>query len=153
MPLKAHAIFLNPFFQRRETMEDHSHEPLLILVAWFDIMATIILYVGTLCTYGVTLVNIALLSAVWYPYLCYYLTVVRFYDDYMVINRPLLPFWSKKIRYESIDYMRLTEGRGTMVKVYFRDTKNTYTFSPPLLKRNDRKMIEILEIKGVEYNN
>ncbi len=132
-------------------MDNLRHKPLLTLIAWYEIIGTIILYVGILCSYGISLLNIALLTAIWYPYLSYYLTVVRFYDDCMVINRPLLLIWSKKILYETIAYMRLTDGKGTMVKIYFRDEEKTCTFSPPLSKKRDRKMLELLESKGVEY--
>ena len=71
----------------------------------------------------------------------------------MIICRPLLVFWSKKILYENISYMRLTEGKGTMMKVFTTDKGDVWSFSPPLLKKKDRKMIELLELIGVAYEN
>ena len=120
-------------------MDNLRHKPLLTLIAWYEIIGTIILYVGILCSYGISLLNIALLTAIWYPYLSYYLTVVRFYDDCMVINRPLLLFWSKKSPYETIAYIRLTDGKGTMVKVYFRDKRIHTPFLLHYRKRETEK--------------
>ena len=102
---------------------------------------------------GVDYLSVGMLTILWYPFLSYCFTVVSFYDNRMTILRPLFPFYSKSIMYEKIDLMRLTNERPAMIIIYFRDENKTCTFYPPLSKKRDRKMLEVLEAKGVEYQN
>lgn len=134
-------------------MSNLNRKPLLKVFPWHYIIVTVFLYMGVSWAFGINLMVLGMLTVIWYPYLCYYLTNVKFYDNCMIIRHPLLVFWSKKILYENISYMRLTEGKGTMMKVYTTDKGDVWSFSPPLLKKKDRKMIELLELKGVTYEN
>lgn len=134
-------------------MSNLNRKPLLIVFPWHYIIVTVFLYLGVSWAFGINLMALGMLTVIWYPYICYYLTNVKFYDNYMIICRPLLVFWSKKILYENISYMRLTEGKGTMMKVFTTDKGDVWSFSPPLLKKKDRKMIELLELIGVAYEN
>ena len=40
-----------------------------------------------------------------------------------------------------------------MMRVFTKEKGKVWTFSPPLLKKKDRKMIELIELKGVTYEN
>lgn len=134
-------------------MSNLKQKRLLTVFSWHYIIVTIILYSGVLYSFGINLIALGILTIIWYPYLCYYLTKVEFYDNYMIIRHPLLVFWSKTILYENISYMRLTEGKGTMMRVFTKEKGEVWTFSPPLLKKNDRKMIDLIELKGITYEN
>ncbi len=134
-------------------MSSLDRKPLLKVFPWHYIILTAFLYLGVSWAFGVNLTVMGMLTVIWYPYLCYNLTNVEFYDNYMIIRRPLLVFWSKTILYENISYMRLTEGKGTMMKVFTTEKGKVWTFSPPLLKKKGRKMIELIELKGITHEN
>lgn len=132
-------------------MSSLNRKPLLRVFPWHYIILTVFLYLGVSWAFRVNLTALGMLTVIWYPYLCYNLTDVIFYDNFIIIRRPLLVFWSKIILYENISYMRLTEGKGTMMKVYTKEKGIVWTFSPPLLKKKDRNMVELIELKGITY--
>ena len=134
-------------------MSNIKQKRILTVFPWYYVIVTIVLYSGVLYSFGVNRIVLGIVTIIWYPYLCYYLTNVEFYDNYMIIRRPLLVFWSKTILYENISYMRLTEGKGTMMKVFTTEKGKVCTFSPPLLRKKDRKMIELIELKGITHEN
>ena len=134
-------------------MSNLKQKRILTVFPWYYVIVTIVLYSGVLYSFGINRIALGILTIIWYPYLCYYLTNVEFYDNYMIIRHPLLFFCSKTILYENISYMRLTEGKGTMMKVFTTEKGKVWTFSPPLLKKKGRKMIELIELKGITCEN
>jgi len=122
----------------------------LIVFPWHYLIVTIVLYLGVLCSFGINWIAIGVLTVIWYPYLCYYLTYVKFYDAYMTIRHPLFIFWSKKIMYENIASMKQTDGKGTMIKVFLTKERNAWTYSPPLMKKKHERMVEVLDSKGIK---
>ena len=117
-------------------MSNLKQKRILTVFPWYYVIVTIVLYSGVLYSFGVNRIVLGIVTIIWYPYLCYYLTNVEFYDNYMIIRRPLLVFWSKTILYENISYMRLTEGKGTMMKVF--TTENTVCIIPSKLFSPDK---------------
>ena len=84
-----------------------------------------------------------------YPYLGYFHTCVEFYENFMVIIRPLF-FFKKIIPYGEISMMRKTKGKGTMIRVYIADNNHFWSFTPPIIKKN--KEIELfVKSKGIDF--
>lgn len=133
-------------------MINHKNNITLKIIPWHFLILTIILYLSIIIFIGSDIITIGILTILWYPYLSYYLTFVSFYGGHIRIIRPLLIFYSKDILYKNIDLMNLTEGKGTMVKIYLKGKENAYTFSPPLLKYKHKIMIALLETKGIKYH-
>lgn len=133
-------------------MVNHKNNILLTIISWHFIVLTIILYLSIIIFIGYDIITIGILTILWYPYLSYYLTIVSFYDNHIRIIRPLLIFYSKDILYKNIDLMNLTQGKGTMVKIYLKKKENTYTFSPPLFKSKHKKMLALLETNDIKYH-
>ena len=131
-------------------MASLKNNKILTVFPWHYIIVTIVLYLGVLCSFGGDRITVGILTIVWYPYLCYYLTCVKFYETYMTIRHPLFVFWSKKIMYENIASMKQTDGKGTMIKVFLTKEKNVWTYSPPLIKKKHKRMVELLETKGIK---
>jgi len=130
-------------------MINHNNKPLLRLFPWHYVIATITLYAGVLWSFGINWVTIGVMTIIWYPYLCYYLTYVTFYDKFVSIIHPLFIFWSKKIQYENIMMIRMTAGKGTMMKLYLKGEKKTWTYSPPWSKKKHERMVQIFVSKGL----
>lgn len=87
----------------------------------------------------------------WYPLLGYCLTCVTFYKDYMVIIRPLF-FFKKIIPYSEISKMKMTKGKGIMIRVYLTDNIHFWSFSPPTRRKNTKKIELFIKSKGIEFD-
>ena len=119
---------------------------------WFYLIFAIpfFLYVIGICIEGHILAPLISLTP-WYPFLGYVFTGVEFYDDYMIIRRPLF-FFKKTIPYNEISKMYETKGKGTMVRVYLMDNAHFWSFSPPTLRKNQMELVSFVTSKGIEYD-
>ena len=125
-------------------------KPYIRVFSWYYLIVTVILYGVIIYLFGLDMTAIISLTILWYPFLCYNLTDVKFYEDSMTITRPLLLFFSSKnIQYNEIAFMKMTEGKGTMVKAYLKD--NVFrSFSPPLSKKKQQELSIYLKTKGID---
>ena len=89
-------VSLNHWFITKSPMSNLKQKRLLTVFPWHFIIVTIVLYSGVLYSFGINRIALGILTIIWYPYLCYYLTNVEFYDNYMIIRHPLLFFGRKQ---------------------------------------------------------
>ena len=125
-------------------------KPYMRVFSWYYLIVTVIVYGVIIYEFGFDRTALISQTIIWYPFFCYYLTDVKFYEDYLTIKRPLLLFFpSKKILYNEIILMKMTEGRGPMIKVCLRD--NSYKmFTPPLSNKKQQKLSIYLKTKGID---
>ena len=130
-------------------------QPVIRFWDWFYLMwvvlAMFLLYVTfALIAHTYTFLPLIPLIIMLYPHTGYYLTCVAFYEDYMVIRRPLF-FFKKTIPYNGISKMYETKGKGSMVRVYLMDNTHFWSFTPPSPKIK-KEMISFVTSKGIEYD-
>lgn len=139
---------------QRKTNKKNQKEPIIQFCNWFYliwVLVTMLLPCVIIVLIAHTFIPLICVIILAYPYLGYYHTCVEFYEDFMVIIRPLF-FFKKHIPYNGIFKMRMTKGKGTMVRVYLTDNVHFWSFSPPLLKKDEKKMELFVKSKGIEFD-
>ena len=143
--------------KQRSSNKIDQQEPVIRFCNWFYliwVVGTMFLPCVIMALIAHTFLPFIPLIIIAYPYLGYYHTCVAFYEDYMIILRPLF-FFKKIIPYNEISKMYTTKGKGVMVRVYLTDNTHFWSFSPPTRRKNTKKIELFIISKGIEfdYNN
>lgn len=138
---------------QRSTDKKIQKEPVIRFRDWFYliwVLVTMLLPCVIIVMIAHTFTPLFFVIILVYPYLGYFHTCVEFYENFMVIIRPLF-FFKKIIPYGEISMMRKTKGKGTMIRVYIADNNHFWSFTPPIIKKN--KEIELfVKSKGIDFN-
>lgn len=92
-----------------------------------------------------------------YPFLCFSVQFVRFYEDYMVIIRPFNLLHVKTvITYNKIERISdVIQGRSTVIlspydlHVYVKDKKRPIGILMPSPRQNREQLMNLIETKGI----
>ena len=90
------------------------------------------------------------------PLTVYSFVIVKFYDDHIVIIRPLHVIHVKTtIHYCQIHYMRVPSKYLSMavmdLLIYFKDQKRPMEIPLPYFSRDQQKLKRLIESKGIDF--
>lgn len=141
-------------------------KPIMVAVEWLDNLLVLI---------ALVLIFYYLLDANWlfiilltlfiiYPYCCFHVQKVKFYQDRMVIIRPFLIFRTKKIvPYDQIEYIcdfisyfnKVREKKGIFclfdydLYVYVKNKKQLMGIPMPFAKQKRKKLMDFIASKEI----
>lgn len=139
---------------QRNTDKKNQKKPIIRFRDWLYsiwVLVTMLLPCVIIAVIAHTFIPLIYVIILVYPYLGYYHTCVDFYENFMVIRRPLF-FFKKIIPYSEISMMRKTKGKGTMIRVYIADNNHFWSFTPPIIKKNNNKFELFVKSKGIDFN-
>lgn len=95
------------------------------------------------------------LFAILYPLLCYTFVFVKFYEDRIVVIRPLSFIHHRKIYlYTQIDYLRVLNKYFSRepfdLLVYLRNQKKTIALPLPFSIKKEKKLESLMQSKGIK---
>lgn len=137
----------------------NNRKPLLRIVSWYvltfpAISSTLLLYCGSDWTWWAVIVSQFIL---FFPLICFVFQFVCFYEDCMVVIRPLNLFHMKRvILYKQIDHIEdVFHGRTTAVMspydllVYIQDKRKPVGIPMPSSTKKQEILKKLIESKGV----
>ena len=100
--------------------------------------------------------TIVVLIVVWYPLLCYALVIAKFYDDYIIVIRPLTLIHRKKIiYYNQISYMRVPSKYFSMdvmaLLIYIKERTRPLELPLPFITKKQQDLAKFIESKGIDF--
>jgi len=154
-----HIVHSHLYLKRKNHKMLNKRKPLLRIASWYVlflpiISSTLLLYSGVDWKWWVVIVSQFIL---FYPLICFVFQFVFFYEDCMVIIRPLNPFRMKRIiTYNQIDHIKdVFQGRTTAVMspydllVYIHGKKQPVGIPMPSSSKKQESLKTLIESKGV----
>lgn len=116
------------------------------------VCAVVVLFVHKDSLWTTTVVLLFLLG----PIIVYSFVIVKFYDDHIVIIRPLHVIHIKTtIQYCQIQYMRVPSKYLSMavmdLLIYFKDQKRPMEIPLPYFSVKQQKLERLIESKGIDF--
>lgn len=131
----------------------NNNEPLLRQFTWLNLIMLTIGWPILFYFFDLDWKTIIVLLVLWYPFMCYAIAEVKFYDDCITIIRPLFFLRLKRtIKYEQIAYMRVPGDYRLILglNVYLIDGKRPIEIPLPLVAKKQNKLKLLLKTKGIK---
>ena len=133
----------------------NKEKPLFTTTSWYSLLIAIIscavvLYYNKAAGW----ITFAVLFVIWYPFLCYTFVSVKFYEDSIVVLRPLsFIHFKRTYLYTQIDYLRILSKYVSRepfdLLVYLKNEKKPKALPLPFSIKKEKKLEALMESKKI----
>lgn len=131
-------------------------EPIFTLTNWEQVILALVIYAVTIVLTGVSWLNFMVTFVAISLYMGGFITYTKFYEDHLVIVKPLWLCYHTYVDYSEIVSVKLGEGSAypgipAVLQVRVVGKKTPKIIGEPSSKQK-LELAEFLESKGIEYD-